>query len=414
MTQSKTKLLKKKFDDMLPFLNEKQRRVFAAAEARAYGRGGIKIVADISGISRQTIYRGLTDLDSKIKDLSIRQPGGGRKRLSDSEPSLIEAIEGLIEPSLKGDPESLLRWTCKSTRNLESELKDLGFNLSYRTVSRVLHELDYNLHGNRKSMEGKKDHPDRNEQFEYINSLSKKFVRNGHPVISVDTKKKELIGNYKNSGREWRKKGTPIDVLSHDFPDPALPKAVPYGVYDIEQNIGWINVGIDGDTAEFAVESIRQWWKRMGKKTYQTSKKLLIFADSGGSNSYRSHLWKHELQKFCDKEKVQISVSHFPPGTSKWNKIEHRLFSFVSMNWRGQPLLDYMTIVNLIANTKTTSGLKVAARLDTNNYERGIKLTKQEIESVNIKRHEFHGDWNYTIKPRQKILERQKASSRKS
>jgi hypothetical protein len=234
-------------------------------------------------------------------------------------------------------------------------------------------------------MEGKKDHPDRNEQFEYINSLSKKFVRNGHPVISVDTKKKELIGNYKNSGREWRKKGTPIDVLSHDFPDPALPKAVPYGVYDIDKNIGWINVGIDGDTAEFAVESIRQWWKRMGKKIYKTSKKLLIFADSGGSNSYRSHLWKHELQKFCDKEKVQISVSHFPPGTSKWNKIEHRLFSFVSMNWRGQPLLDYMTIVNLIANTKTTSGLKVAARLDTNNYERGIKLTKQEIESVNIK-----------------------------
>lgn len=402
MSHKNFSLLKKKFRDVFPFLNEKQKRIFVAAEARAHGFGGIKAVSKITGMSRQTIYRGMEDLKSKSRkkdSTSVRRKGGGRKKLTDSDPQLFEALENLIEPSLKGDPESLLRWTCKSVRNLEKELNTLGFNLSYRTILNLLHELEYSLQGNRKSFDGKKDHPDRNAQFEYINSQAKKFTRNDHPVISVDTKKKELVGTYKNNGREWRKKGEPIDVLSHDFPDPEVPKAIPYGVYDIDKNSGWINVGIDADTAEFAVESIRQWWRRMGIKQYKTAKKILIFADSGGSNSYRSKLWKYEIQKLCDEENFQITVCHFPPGTSKWNKIEHRLFSFISTNWRGRPLTDYMTIVNLIASTTTRAGLKIAARLDKKQYQRGIKLTKKDMEFVNLKKHPFHGEWNYTIKP---------------
>lgn len=401
MSIDKKTALKIKLSGILPYMNEKQRRVIVAAEAKAYGYGGVLNLAEITGMSRQTIYRGLEDLKSKKKDFSrVRNAGGGRKKMMDEDPDLVVAIEALIDPVTRGDPESPLRWTCKSVRKLEECLRDFGHAASYKTIANILHDLDYNLQGNRKNLEGKRDHPDRNEQFELIGSLSKKFIRQGFPVISVDTKKKELIGKYKNSGREWAGKKNPTKVLNHDFPDPKVPKAVPYGVYDIGRNAGWVNVGIDGDTAEFAVESIRQWWKRMGVKRYPKSKKLLICADSGGSNGYRSHLWKRELQKLATQTGHEISVCHFPPGTSKWNKIEHRLFSYISMNWRGRPLTDYETVVNLIASTTTKTGLTVKVRLDKNKYERGIKVPADEIKNLKIKRNRFHGEWNYTIFPK--------------
>jgi hypothetical protein len=308
----------------------------------------------------------------------------------------VVALEKLIDPSTRGDPESPLRWTCKSIRILESELNQMGHEISYPSVAAILHELEYSLQANRKTSEGK-DHPDRNEQFEYINQQVKSFLKSGLPVISVDTKKKELIGNYKNNGKEWEPKGQHRKVMGHDFPDPELPKAVPYGVYDIGENVGWVNVGIDADTAEFAVESIRQWWKRMGKKRYPKVKSILICADSGGSNGYRSHLWKRELHKLAKSENLKISVCHFPPGTSKWNKIEHRLFSYITMNWRGHPLVSYETVINLIAATKTKTGLKVKVRLDKKKYKRGIKVTKEELKAIGIEKHPFHGEWNYTI-----------------
>lgn len=393
------KLLRLKLSGVLPMLNEKQRRVIAAAEAKSLGRGGIQAVAKVTGMSRQTIYQGLKDLEIGNRGDRVRSVGGGRKKISSQTPALVEALEALIEPDMRGDPESLLRWTCKSVRNLEATLCDDGYVVSYRTIATILHELDYNLQGNRKSLEGKKDHPDRNSQFEHINTLAKEFLRKKLPVISVDTKKKELVGNYKNNGREWTKKGAARKVLTHDFPDPKVAKAVPYGVYDIGNNTGWVNVGVDADTAEFAVESIRQWWKSVGKKKYLKALDLLICADSGGSNGYRSHLWKRELQKIANQTKLNITVAHFPPGTSKWNKIEHRLFSFISLNWRGKPLTDYRTIVNLIAATTTKAGLTVKVRLDKKIYKRGIKVSTKELNAINLNKHSFHGDWNYTIKP---------------
>jgi hypothetical protein len=292
-----------------------------------------------------------------------------------------------------------LRWTTRSTRKLQAALAEEGISASYRSIASLLHEMEYTLQGNRKSSEGKVPSIDRDAQFRYINDRAKAALRARVPVISVDTKRKELVGNYKNAGRQWRPKGDPIEVLTHDFPDPEVPKAVPYGVYDISQNTGWVNVGMSADTAEFAVESIRQWWRYMGKPLYRSARRLLICADSGGSNGYRLQLWKRELQLFANETRLAITVCHFPPGTSKWNKIEHKLFSFISMNWAGQPLTDYRTVVNLIAATTTTTGLTVKARLDRRTYERGVKVSKEEMKKLNIERHEFHGEWNYTIAP---------------
>ena len=384
---------------VLPILNEKQRRLLAAAEAKSYGFGGIQLVSNITGLSRQTIYRGLADLEEKNYDSRVRRPGGGRKSIVSFDKKLVMALEGLIEPDTRGDPESPLRWTCKSVRNLQSELKKKGFNVSFKTVGNILHNLEYSLQANRKTSEGKESHPDRDEQFKYINAWTKEFLEKKLPVISVDTKKKELVGNYKNGGKNWRPKGDPIKVLTHDFPNPEFPKAVPYGVYDIANDKGWVNVGISADTAEFAVASIWEWWKHMGRRSYEKSSEILISSDSGGSNSYRSHLWKRELQKFSNETGMDVTVTHFPPGTSKWHKIEHRLFSFISVNWKGIPLADYQTVVNLIASTKTTSGLTVKARLDTKKYRKGIKVSKKEMKQLNIKKHSFHGEWNYTIRP---------------
>ena len=384
-------------------MNEKQRRVIAAAEAQSYGRGGIQTVARITGMSRQTIYRGLSDLQTGAVSQRIRGPGGGRKRLGEHQPDLVKKLEALIEPGVRGDPQSTLRWTTLSTRKLEAALQQDGQQISYHSVANLLHELDYTLQGNRKGSEGVVDHPQRNAQFQYINDQAGLFLRRRLPVISVDTKKKELVGAYKNAGREWRPKGDPIEVLTHDFPDPEVPKAVPYGVYDIGHNSGWVNVGMGADTGEFAVESIRQWWKHMGQERYPRARSLLICADSGGSNGYRLHLWKRELQALATQQRFTITVCHFPPGTSKWNKIEHRLFSFITLNWRGRPLTDYRTIVSLIAATTTRTGLTVKARLDRRAYKRGIKVSAKEMKSLNLTPHEFHGEWNYTIKP-QRLL----------
>lgn len=397
--EERTRALRLKLAEVLPFLNEKQRRVLAASEAKAYGRGGVQTVARITGLCRQTIYNGLADLAAGHSSDRIRRPGGGRKKLREQNPKLVKKIEDLIDDVTRGDPESPLRWTCKSVRNVEKGLLQAGYSASYRTVARILNEQEYSLQANRKTSEGKKDHPDRDRQFRYINEQAKRFLHAGTPVISVDTKKKELVGNYKNGGREWEKKGRAVEVLSHDFPDPEVPKAVPYGIYDIGRNTGWVNVGVDADTAEFAVESIRQWWKWMGKRRYPTAKDLLICADSGGSNGYRSHLWKRELQKLASQQQLRITVCHFPPGTSKWNKIEHRLFSYISMNWRGRPLTDYRTVVNLIASTTTQTGLTVKVRLDKRSYQRGIKVSPDELKKIALRPHPFHGEWNYTIRP---------------
>jgi len=398
---NKEKELRLKLSVVLPELNERQRRILIAAEARALGRGGIQSLSRITGVSRQTIYSGLEDLDNKNNDNDrIRRAGAGRKKITEKEPKVIDVLEEIMEPSTRGDPESPLRWTCKSVRNLCENLQKNGYKVGKQTVANILHELDYSLQANRKTSEGKKDHPDRNEQFEFINTKTKSFLSRSIPVISVDTKKKELIGKYKNGGKEWEKKGTPLKVLTHDFPDPKVSKAVPYGVYDIGDNKGWVNVGTDADTSEFAVESIRQWWRKMGKKRYPNAKEIYICADSGGSNGYRIHLWKYELQKLCDQEDIKITVSHFPPGTSKWNKIEHKLFSFITLNWRGKPLTDYRTVVKLISSTKTKTGLQVRARLDKKRYKKGIKISNIEIGKINIQKNKFHGEWNYTIKSR--------------
>jgi len=403
MMDVRDQALRRKLAAVLPLMNEKQRRVIAAAEAQSYGRGGIQTVARLTGMSRQTIYRGLEDLETGAVSQRIRGPGGGRKRLSEHQPDLVERLEALIEPGVRGDPQSALRWTTLSTRKLEAALQQDGRQVSYHSVANLLHELDYTLQGNRKGSEGIVDHPQRDAQFHHINDQAGLFLRRRVPVISVDTKKKELVGAYKNAGREWRPKGEAIEVLTHDFPDPEVPKAVPYGVYDVGHNSGWVNVGMGADTAQFAVESIRQWWRHMGQARYPRARSMLICADSGGSNGYRLHLWKRELQAFATQQRFTITVCHFPPGTSKWNKIEHRLFSFITLNWRGRPLTDYRTIVSLIAATTTKAGLTVKARLDRKTYKRGIKVSAKEMASLNLTPHEFHGEWNYTIKPQRSI-----------
>ncbi len=395
-----TKELKIKLSTLLPLLDEKQRRLLVAAESVAIGYGGIKLISDMTGISCPTIRKGITELETgDLKKGRVRSSGGGRKKISEQNPEIKALLEEIIEPETRGDPESPLRWTCKSVRNIADALNKEGLTVSHQTVASILHDLDYSLQGNKKTKEGK-NHPDRDGQFKFINKMVKQFLARENPVISVDTKKKELVGNYKNPGKEWQFKGKPKEVNGHDFPDPKIGKAVPYGVYDVADDSGWVNVGISSDTAEFAVESISQWWAKMGKKRYPRSNKLLICADAGGSNGYRSRLWKREIQKFADSANIEISICHFPPGTSKWNKIEHRLFSFISINWRGKPLLTYQTIINLIASTKTKSGLIVKTRLDKNEYKKGIKISNDEIKKLNIVKDNFHGEWNYTVKPR--------------
>ncbi len=382
-------------------MDERTRRLFAAAESEAIGRGGISAVSAAIGMSRRVVREGKRDLRARVTPPTgrLRQPGGGRKKMVVEDPSLLVDLERLVEPLTRGDPESPLRWTCKSVRKLAEELQREGHQTSYRLVARLLHGLGYSLQANRKTREGS-SHPDRNAQFEHLNGKIQSFQRRGQPVISVDTKKKELIGDCKNNGREWRRKGDPEEVGVHDF---GTDRLSPYGVYDQTRNEGWVSVGVDHDTATFAVESIRRWWRWMGRKAYPEARQLLITADAGGSNGARLRLWKVEVQKFADETGLHITVCHFPPGTSKWNKIEHRLFSFISQNWRGQPLRSHEVVVNLIANTKTEQGLKVRAKLDTNKYPSGVKITNQELAAVSLLPDKFHGEWNYTIRPRSVI-----------
>lgn len=393
--------LRQKWNQVRGALDERGRREWAAAEAMAIGYGGLIRVHRATGLARSTIRKGIKELEAQSpvaeEPRRIRRPGGGRRKKIEEDPTLLEDLEALVEPGTRGDPESPLRWTVKSLRGLARELKAIGHSVSYGTVRRLLKKLGYSLQANRKTLEGT-NHPDRDAQFEYINQKTADQIANGEPAISVDTKKKELVGQYKNGGRTYRPKGDPEKVKVHDFKGP-LGRAAPYGVYDIERNEGWVSVGISADTSEFAVESIRRWWNEMGRRRYPDATTLLVTADCGGSNGYRLRLWKFELQRLADELGLAITVCHLPPGTSKWNKIEHRLFSFIAMNWRGKPLVDYQTIVQLIAATTTEKGLQVRCALDENEYLKGRKVSDAEMAALNLQRHEFHGDWNYTLKP---------------
>lgn len=400
-------MLNEKIPKMLPLLNERQQRLYLASEAESIGHGGVLQVSEASGISRKTIIKGkkeLKELDSnrrlnnteKANSISrVRKEGGGRKDLMEQNPKLLKALDVMLEPITRGHPESVLKWTCLSTRTLSEALKKKGHIVSHTKVGEILKEAGFSLQSNSKRTEGS-NHPDRNEQFMYINNKTEKYLSKGFPAISVDTKKKELIGNFKNNGKSYQIKKRPKEVNVHDF---GTQKAAPYGIYDIGGNEGFVNVGTSSDTSEFAVYSIEKWWQAMGKKQYPIADKLLITADGGGSNGFRTRLWKTELQRFSNKTKLEITVCHFPPGTSKWNKIEHRLFSHITMNWKGIPLEDYETVVQLIGAVKTKGGLKVKAKLDLNEYEKGKVITDDELNDVNIKRHKFHPEWNYTIKP---------------
>jgi transposase len=391
-----------RFEVLKSVLDERARRLVAAAESQAIGRGGISAVAKAVGISRPVIRQGLKELKEPVILGSgrIRREGGGRKKAVDKDSSLRSDLESLLESTTRGDPESPLRWTCKSVRQLTSELRRMKHSVSHQVVADLLHDLDYSLQSNRKTKEGT-NHPDRNAQFEHLNGKVKWSLARCQPVISVDTKKKELVGDFKNNGREVRPKGEPELVRVHDFLDKELGRATPYGIYDLGRNHGWVSVGIDHDTAEFAVETIRRWWRLMGRPAYPDATRLLITADAGGSNGSRLRLWKVELQKLADEIGLRIAVCHFPPGTSKWNKIEHRLFSYISQNWRGKPLRSLQTIVSLIAATTTTAGLKVHAELNTESYAAGIKVSDRDLAQVQLRRDKFHGDWNYEIRPRQ-------------
>lgn len=388
-------------------MDERMRRQWAAAEARAYGWGGVNAVSEVLGMSPNTIRKGLAELAAREKNPQaavsphVRRKGGGRKRRSEADPGLIEALEGLVEPLTRGDPESALRWTCKSTTLLAEELSRMGHGVSPRTVGRLLNAEGYSLQSNRKTQEGK-SHPDRNAQFEFINLAVQQWQQRGQPVISVDTKKKELVGRFKNGGREWQPQGEPEQVRVHDFLDKELGKAIPYGVYDLSANQGWVSVGIDHDTAQFATQAISRWWKKMGAKRYGHARELLIMADGGGSNASRSRLWKVALQDLARHLEMPIQVCHFPPGTSKWNKIEHRMFSHITQNWRGRPLVSHEVIIQLIAHTTTRTGLKIRAELDSSRYPIGIKVSDTDLAALNLKRADFHGDWNYTLLPNRK------------
>lgn len=392
--------LQKKLGRVWPLLDERTRRITAANEARALGWGGISQVSRACGLSRKAIAKGLREIASGTipPPGRIRQPGAGRKEITCLDPRLRDALERLIDPDTRGDPESPLRWTCKSTRVLAAQLGRQKHRVSHTKIAQLLREQGYSLQSNRKTEEGA-DHPDRDAQFRHINRLAKRALANGDPVISVDTKKKELVGNYLNGGEQWRPVKRPLNVQGHDFPGPEVPRAYPYGIYDIGRNTGFVNLGTDHDTGAFAVASIRGWWRHEGRRLYPAAKDLLITADGGGSNGARLRLWKVELQKLANDTGLSISVCHFPPGTSKWNKIEHRLFSFISSNWRDEPLRDYETIVRLIAKTTTAKGLKVTCRLDRRKYSTGRKIADEEMKRLNLEPHKFHGDWNYTIRP---------------
>ena len=392
--------IRKKYERLSGVLDERNRRVWASAEAEALGYGGQSIVAKATGLSRMTFYS--QNLDSpNEKNVApphtrIRKEGAGRKKLTQREPKLLSALEALVEPTTRGDPENPLRWTCLSTRQLAAALEKQGYKIGRQTVAYLLDELGYSLQGNRKTKEGS-SHPDRDAQFRYIHDQVENFQRRGQPVVSVDTKKKELVGDFKNEGKEWRPKGDPEPVRVYDFVDKLLGKANPYGVYDPTANEGWVSVGVDHDTAEFAVESLRRWWAHMGHARYPMATQLLVTADGGGSNGSRVRLWKVALQQLADQTGLDISVCHFPPGTSKWNKIEHRMFSYISMNWRGKPLISHEVIVNLIAATTTQKELKIEAEIDSNIYTKGIHVPEEELEKLHIERASFHGEWNYTI-----------------
>jgi transposase len=392
--------VKQRFSAVRDLLDERSRRLVVAAESVALGRGGISAASRATGMSRPVIREGIKELKAPVKVAPgrVRRPGGGRKRVAERDPSVVSDLEKLVEPVTRGDPESPLRWTCKSVRRLAEELSKLGHSISYPVVAELLRELGYSLQANQKTKEGD-SHPDRNAQFEHINRKVKRCLADKQPVISVDTKKKELVGDFKNGGQEVRPKGNPEQVRVHDFVIPELGRANPYGIYDLAHNTGWVSVGVDHDTAVFAVESIRRWWQSMGQPVYPKAKRLLITADGGGSNGARVRLWKTELQKFADEIGLPIAVCHFPPGTSKWNKIEHRLFSFITQNWRGKPLVSFEVIVSLIASTTTTNGLKVHSELDTNTYPPGLKVSDKDFAQVRLRRDKFHGEWNYEIRP---------------
>lgn len=391
--------LRTKYQVLFRHLDERQRRLVVAADAERLGRGGVSMVAQSSGLSRPTVHKGLRELREKpLVPGRVRKPGGGRKRTDETDPSIVESLEHLIAPATRGDPMSPLRWTSLSTRHLAAALAKAGHAASHETVAQLLRASGYSLQGTAKTLEGKQ-HPDRNAQFEYISRLSQRHLRQDWPVISVDTKKKELVGPYARDGREWRPKGEPERVLVHDFIDPDLGKVIPYGVYDVGHDRGWVNVGTDHDTASFAVESIRRWWRSMGAALYPKAQGLLICADGGGSNGYRSRLWKLELQRLATETGLEVTTCHFPPGTSKWNKIEHRLFSHITMNWRGRPLVSHDVVVSLIGATTTASGLRVKARLDKKKYPTGVQVPDEQMKTLKLRPHRFHGDWNYTLTP---------------
>jgi hypothetical protein len=392
-----------KFSVMAPVLHERARRLWAAAESVAIGYGGDALVSAATGLARETIRHGRRELADGVEQTTrIRRAGAGRPGISDSQPGVKAALEALVEPLTRGDPTSPLRWTCKSRAKLTAALTTHGWQVSSTTVGRLLHALGYRLQSVRKSREGT-SHPDRNAQFEHINTTAAGFLRRRQPVISVDTKKKELVGDFKNGGQEWQPTGSPEPVRVHDFPSDAVGKAIPYGVYDMARNEAWVSVGRDHDTPAFAVASIRQWWTMMGRRAYPRAKALLITADAGGSNGYRARAWKQELQRLADDLRLRIHVSHFPPGTSKWNKIEHRLFCHITKNWRGRPLRTFETVVDLIGHTRTAAGLRVTAKLDTRRYSTGIVVTRAEMQGLALHRHAFHGDWNYELRPRPKV-----------
>lgn len=392
--------LKRKLRSIWPHLDERTRRLTAANEALSLGYGGVSLVHRASGLSRKAIAQGVREINQGAEPLPgrVRRPGAGRKPLTESDPELLRALDEMIEGHTRGDPQSPLRWICKSTRAIARELSQQQHPVSHMKVAQMLHDLDYSLQSNRKSEEGA-DHPDRDAQFRHISAEVNRCLRQGIAVISVDTKKKELVGNYENKGQQWRPSGRPRRVQGHDFPGPEVPRAYPYGVYDIGRNVGFVNIGTDHDTGEFAVASIRGWWRAEGRRIYADANKILITADAGGSNGWRLRLWKLELQKFANQTGLHVSVCHFPPGTSKWNKVEHRLFSFISSNWRGEPLRDYETIVHLIARTTTAKGLKVICRLDRRKYPTGRQVSDQQMQRINLKPNKFHGEWNYIIQP---------------
>lgn len=398
-------IITKKFNQISLYLNERAKRIWAATEALSLQRGGISLLSKITGLSRTTIYSGIGELGKrKTKNFiekieRVRQEGSGRKKVVEQDNTLLRDIEDLLDDTTRGDPMSPLRWTCKSTYNLAEELNKMGHKVSQRTVYNLLDEMEYSMQSNRKTKEGS-NHPDRDAQFCYISKKVKDFQARNQPVISVDAKKKEAIGAFKNNGQEWRKKGDPIETNMHDFPDKKLGKVAPYGIYDLTKNTGWVSVGISSDTAEFAVASIRNWWNEMGSQVYPDAKELLITADGGGSNGSRAGLWKKKLRHLSDELGLEIHVCHFPPGTSKWNKIEHRMFCHITQNWRGRPLVSREVVVNLIGNTTTKTGLIIKAKLDENEYKKGIKITKKEIQTLEIIGDLFHGEWNYKILPK--------------